>query len=119
MYRSMKEVFSRKFAPWEITISDDDLFLGNKKVIPIREWRLRWIMQKNERGIYIEYYGIHDKRGHIHGKIYDDGVEESLDVLKEYISYSPNIPGDREKSTREFESYNRRLMRELKQKGLI
>lgn len=119
MYRSIKEVFSRKFAPWKIKISDDDLFLGNKKIIPTREWHLGWVMQENQRGTYIEYYGIHDKRGHLHGRIYENGCEEDLDVLKEYIAYSPSVPGDREKRTREFESYNRKLIKELKQKGLI
>lgn len=119
MYHSIKEIFSRKFAPWKIKISDDDLFLGNKKVMPNREWYLRWVMQENQRGTYIEYYGIHDKRGHLHGRIYDNGCEEDLDVLKEYIAYSPSVPGDREKRTREFESYNRNLIQELKYKGLI
>ena len=119
MYRSIKELFSRKFAPWEIKITDDDLFLGNKKIIPTREWHLSWIMQENERGIYIEYYGIHGRRGHLHGRIYDNGCEENLDVLKEYIAYSPSVPGDREKRTREFESYNKKLIKELKQKGLM
>lgn len=119
MYRSIKELFGRKFAPWEIKITDDDLFLGNKKIIPTKEWHLSWIMQENERGIYIEYYGIHDRRGHLHGRIYDSGCEENLDVLKEYIAYSPSVPGDRERCTREFESYNKKLIKELKQKGLM
>ena len=119
MYRSIKEVFSRKFAPWKIRISDEDLFLGNKKIIPTREWHLRWVMQENQRGTYIEYYGIHNKRGHLHGRIYENGCEEDLDVLKEYIAYSPTVPGDREKRTREFESYNKKLIKELKQKGLM
>lgn len=119
MYRSIKEIFSRKFASWSITVSDEDLFLGNKKRISKKGLHLSWIIQENEKGIYIEYYGIHDRRGHLHGRIYNNGSEEDLEILKGYVAYSPNIPGDREKRTIEFESYNKKLMRELKQKGLI
>lgn len=119
MYRNIKESFSRKFGLWKIDISEHELFLGNKKIIPTKDWHLSWIMQENEKGPYVEYYGIHNKGEHLHGRIYQNGAEEELDVLREYIAYSPNVPGDREKRTREFESYNQRVMRELKQKGLL
>ena len=119
MYQSIKEVFCKKFEPWQIKIEEAYFFLGNKQIIPTKEWHLRWVMQKNDRGAYIEYYGINGNRGHLHGRIYDDGGEENLEVLREYIAYSPNIVGDRERSTKDFEAYNKRLMNELKSKGLL
>lgn len=119
MFNNIKEAFGKKFANWEISISDDDLYVGNKVSIPTKEWKLKWIMQTNERGTYIEYYGVHNQNEHLHGRIYDDGGEEALDVLREYIVYSPNVPGDREKSANDLEMHNRLLMNELKQKGLI
>lgn len=119
MYHAIKEGFGKKFQPWEITIDEDDLFLGNKKVIPTRDWQLVWVMSQDDKGPYIEYYGINGHRGHLHGRIYDNGEEENLEVLKEYIAYSPNIPGDRERQTRNFENYNKRLMKDLKEKGLL
>lgn len=119
MYQRMKEVLIKKFGPWNMTISDEALFKMNKKVLPAKEWNLKWIMQENERGRYIEYYGIHKEREHLHGRIYDDGYEEPLAVLQQYIAYSPNILGDKERSMKEFEAYNRHLMNELSKKGLI
>ena len=119
MYQGIKEIFCKKFEPLEITIEDNDLYLGNNQFIPIKDWHLRWVMQQNERGAYIEYYGINGHRGHLHGRIYDDGGEENLEVLREYIAYSPNIQGDRERSTKDSEAYNKRLMTELKSKGLL
>lgn len=119
MYSSIKALFRKKFAPLGINITDEELDLGNKMNIPTREWKLRWIVQKNEKGSYIEYYGVHNKNEHLHGRIYDNGIEESLDVLKQYIAYSPNIPGDREKSAQAQERHNKTLMKDLKQKGLI
>ena len=119
MYSNIKKTFCKKFEPWEITIDEKDLYLGNKQMIPTKDWHLRWVMQKDTKGIYIEYYGINGHRGHLHGKIYDDGREESLEVLKEYIVYSPSIKGDRERSTKDFEAYNKRLLGELKSKGLL
>lgn len=119
MYNSIKALFRKKFALLGINITDEELDLGNKKTIPTRGWKLSWTLQKNEKGIYIEYYGVHNKNEHLHGRIYDNGLEESLDVLKEYIAYSPNIPGDREKSAKALENHNRILMKDLKQKGLI
>ena len=115
----MKKAFSKKFATYQIAISDDELYLGNKKYVPTKDWKLNWIIDQNERGTYIEYYGIHNRGGHLHGRIYSNGIEESLDVLREYIVYSPNIPGDRKRSLEELESHNRNLMQELKQKGLL
>ena len=76
-------------------------------------------MQENENGPYLEYYAIHGTRGHLHERIYSSGKEEQLEVLKQYIAYSPSIPGDRERSAREFENYNRKLMRNLKVQGLM
>lgn len=119
MYEGIKKYFCSKFGVWEITIDEKDLFLGNKQMIATRDWRLKWAMQENDNGPYIEYYGINRRRGHLHGRIYEDGKEESLQVLREYIAYSPNILGDRERSTKEFEEYNKRLMEELREKGLL
>lgn len=116
MYTAIKALLGEKFAPWEIEFSDEDLFGGKKTT---KEWNLRWAIDEDERGIYIEYYGIHRGRGHLHGRIYEDGYEEPLEVLKEYIAYCPNIPGDRERSTQAFEIYNRDLMTDLREKRLI
>ena len=119
MYEKIKEAFSKKFALWEILILDDELYLGNKRYVHTREWKLNWILQEDERGIYIEYYGIHRNGGHLHERIYANGIEESLDALRGYIVYSPNIPGDREESIQELEKYNKKIMKELKQKELL
>lgn len=118
MYREIREIFCKKFKLWNITIEEKDLFLGNRKVVPHREWILHWVMQQDEKGPYVEYYGINGRRGHLHGRIYDNGEEEELEVLREYIAYSPNIEGDKERSMRAFEEYNKRVMADLKEKGL-
>ena len=119
MYNEIKEVFNKKFKAWEVLDSKEGLYLGDDEKIINKNWKLNWVMQENEKGTYIEYYGIHHDGMHLHGRIYDDGTEESLSVLKEYIAYSPNIPGDREKGAAEWENYNGTLMKELKKKGLL
>lgn len=119
MYSNIRKAFRKKFGEWKIDLSEEDLFLGSKMTIPTREWKLSCIIQENEKGTYVEYYGIHNKIEHWHGRIYDDGEEESLDILREYIMYSPNIPGDRERSARDLEIHNKMLLKELEQKGLI
>lgn len=118
--QQIKTLFERIFSPWQITIEDKDLFIGNRQTVSNGgEWRIKWVMGKDEKGAYLEYYGINTRRGHLHGRIYEDGREEKLDVLKEYIVYSPSIPGDRERSTREFEMYNKKLIKKLKEKGIF
>ncbi len=119
MYNMIKERFNRKFPSAESLLSEEDLFVGNKKTIPAREWLLKVVMQENEDGPYVEYYAIHGTRGHLHERIYSSGKEEQLEVLRQYIAYSPSIPGDRERSARDFESYNKRLMRDLEKQGLM
>lgn len=116
---NITEAFKEKFGLWDITINDEDVFVGNKKTIPNGEWRLKWVVQKDERGVFLEYYGVHYLHGHLHEKIYEDGQEERLDALRQYIAYSPNIPGDREKSLREFEKHNTKIIQELERKDLL
>lgn len=113
------EVFSKTFEPWHITIDEKDLFIGNKKVLPKGEWTIRFVVEEDERGMFLEYYGMNARDAHSHARIYTDGEEQSLDVLQCYIAYSPTVPGDRERGTREFEKYNSRVLSTLKQKQLI
>jgi hypothetical protein len=42
-------------------------------------------MGRNEKGAYLEYYAISANRKHLHGRIYENGEEEKMDVIKEYI----------------------------------
>lgn len=116
---NIKKTFCKKFEPWNITINENEVFVGNKKTIPSRACHVKYSIQENEKGIFLEYYGIHSSKEHLHGRIYQDGKEEELEVLRQYIAYSPSVPGDRERSDLDFEKYNRRVMSELKQKGLI
>jgi hypothetical protein len=77
------------------------------------------MVEEDENGVYLEYYGMNSRSAHSHVRIYNDGQEKILDVLREYIAYSPNIPGDRERGTREFERYNETVLSILKEKQLI
>lgn len=118
--QQIKTLFERIFAPWQITIEDKDLFIGNKQTVPNSgDWRIKWCMGKDEKGAYLEYYARNARSGHMHGRIYEDGKEEKLEVLKEYIVYSPSIPGDRERSAKEFEMYNKKLIKKLREKGIF
>lgn len=115
----IKEVFSKTFEPWHITIDENDVFIGNHKFIPQSGWNIRFIVEEDEKGTFLEYYAIHTRNEHIHVRIYTDGREEKLEVLQEYIAYSPTIPGDRARGTNEFRSYNQRVLSELRKKKLI
>lgn len=117
--QQIKKLFESKFAPWEIKVGEEELFIGNKKTMPRKGWRIKWIVGKNERGIYMEFYAVHEQNGHLHERIYESGEEEELDVLKQYIVYEPNIPGDRERSTIEFENYNKGLIKQLEERGIF
>ncbi len=119
MYKIIKEKINSKFDIVEDVLTEEDLYVGNKKIIPTQGWILRMIMQEDEQGKYVEYYATHTAGGHLHERIYSDGKEEQLDVLRQYIVYSPNIPGDRERSARDFEKYNRKLLGELMRRGLM
>ncbi len=115
----IKEVFSKKFEPYRITIDEREVFVGNKKKIPQGEWVIRFIIEEDDKGVYLEYYGMNSRSIHMHGRIYTDGQEQMLDVLKEYIAYRPNVPGDRERGTQEFERYNAKVINMLKEKQLL
>ncbi len=115
----IKEVFSKTFEPWCITIDETDIFVGNRKFLPEREWKIKFIVDQDEKGVFLEYYGTNSKSMHLHKRIYTDGYEQALDVLQEYIVYRPAVPGDRERGTREFERYNTKVLNSLREKQLI
>lgn len=119
MYHTIKERFNAKFSLQESLLKEEELFIGSRKTISTKEWLFKMVLEENESGTYLEYYAIHENRGHLHARIYSSGKEEQLQVLKQYIAYAPSIPGDRERSAREFENYNRNLMTNLKKKGLM
>ncbi|WP_069999843.1 hypothetical protein [Cellulosilyticum sp. I15G10I2] len=115
----IKEVFSKKFETCSITIDEADVFVGNKKKIPQKDWTIKFVVDEDERGIFLEYYGMNSRNIHMHGRIYNDGQEQILDVLQEYIAYRPNVPGDRERGTKEFERYNEQILNRLKKMQLL
>lgn len=115
----IRETFSKRFATSRITIEETDIFIGNKKEIPAKEWKLKFIIDRDERGIFLEYYGTSIRDVHVHVRIYDNGNEEILDILKEYVAYHPNIPGDFERAVGEFKIHNQRILDSLREKQLI
>ena len=113
------EVFSKTFEPWYIKIDETDIYLGNKKVIPLGEWKIKFVVDQDENGIFLEYYGMNSRKVHSHGRIYYDGQEQRLDVLREYIEYRPTVPGDFERGMKEFQKYNEKVINQLRAKGLL
>lgn len=115
----IKKQFCKRFALWKMEIKEEDVFVGNKINLVNDEWHMKCIVSEDNKGVFLEFYGIHKRQGHVHERIYEDGRGEKLEVLQEYIAYTPSIPGDRERKAREFERYNHHLMTELKGKGLF
>lgn len=115
----IKEALSKKFDSRCINIEEIDIVVGNKKQLPKTEWKINFIVEQDEKGVFLQYYGIHSRNIHVHERIYDDGQEQILDVLQEYIAYCPSVPGDKERKTQEFERYNKTLLTTLKKKQLL
>ena len=120
MYSLIEKKFNEKFPELVCSLTESEIFDGNKKTIMGSGWCIKLSVQEEKTDrLYVEYYGVYNERYHTHVKIYNDGAEESLKTLKQFIAYSPNVPGDRERSRRDLATYNRELMSELKYKGLI
>ena len=113
------EVFSKKFEHSRMIVDETDIFIGNKKEIPQGDWRIKFVVDQDENGLFLEYYGTNSRKMHAHGRIYNNGQEERLDVLQEYVAYSPDVPGDLERSEREFRNHNERVLSHLRQKQLM
>ena len=120
MYNVIEKKFNEKFPELVSSLTESEIFKGNKKTIMGAGWYIKLAVQeeKSDR-MYVEYYGVYNEQYHTHVRIYNDGAEESLETLKQFIAYAPSVPGDRERSTKDFILYNRDLMNELKFKGLI
>ena len=120
MHGIIEKKFNERFPEVICSLTEEEIFSGNKKTIMGAGWFIKLAIQKEKTNrIYVEYYGVYNDQYHTHARIYNDGAEESLETLKQFIAYSPDVPGDRERSTKDFASYNRELMNQLQCKGLI
>ena len=85
MYNETKKEFDKKLSDLENYNLRTQYYLDYERQVKEKtddNWKFNWIVQENDKGAYIEYYGIHAEGIHLHGRIYDDGREEPLDVLK-------------------------------------
>lgn len=79
---------------------------------------VRWVFGEGERGTFLEFYSFHRVSGDLHGRIYEDGTVEGLDVLETALP----ISGDPDEDSRRLEALNRRnrrLLRQLDDAGLL
>ena len=120
MYNVIEKKFNEKFPELICSLTEAEIFDGNKKTIMGAGWYIKLVVQEEKMDrLYVEYYGVYNDKYHTHVKIYNDGAEESLQTFKQFIAYAPNVPGDRERSAKDFTNHNRELMQELKYKGLV
>ena len=85
----------------------------------VGDWKIRWLVGENDKGIYLEYYGIRKCREYLHERIYRSGEMERLEILREYMAYLPSLPGAREKRIKDVESYNTKILHVLRKRGLF
>ncbi|MEX2458252.1 MAG: hypothetical protein WD770_04640 [Actinomycetota bacterium] len=72
-----------------------------------------------ERGEYVEFYAFHRIWGDHHARIYADGEEVSLETLETTFISPPDDPEATERSRRQMEERNQRLLAELEDAGLL
>jgi hypothetical protein len=115
---TIRRIFRKTFASFEIRIPDENLRERKKGSLPYGSGRLYYIFGEEGGVEYLEYYAYH-RMGDCHGRIYADGRDVSLDYLDSMICYSPGIPGDREKNEKEMRERYQRTLDDLVAKGLF
>lgn len=115
----IQRVFAQEFEHWGIAIPDDALFQRRKGSISKGGWQINYIVDRDDKGLYLEYYACHRMTNDRHVKIYQDGTRQELDAPQEFYVFHDSIHGDKEKKEKEYYEHNRRVYEELKRKGLL
>jgi hypothetical protein len=79
-------------------------------------WLVHWVWGTRGRQEYLEYYATHRMVGDVHVRLWADGHEERLEAMSTMFLVDPADP---EGSARRNRENNRRIARELADRGLL
>lgn len=112
----IKKTFDQAFEAWGITLPEEALSQRQAGKIEAG-WYIQYVFGKDEKGEYMDYYAVHRMTNERHRRIYENGDTKALPARLDSFGYDPDVPGDEEKKQAEFYEYNRKVSKELKNKG--
>lgn len=118
MLALIKKSFDQYFLNWEIVLPEGNLTNRLAGNILKAGWTIRYNFGMEHGREYLEFYAVHRMTDDRHSKIYDDGEIVDLDAISSMILYNPKIPGDEEQQSRINCERNKRIYKELQDKGL-
>lgn len=116
----IQQLFKEYFNSWNITLPETDVSQRKGGRINEAGWNIGYVFGKKNDKEYIEVYATHRMTNDRHFRLYDDGStgDEELEAVDDGIFYDPKIPGDEERQKKSSDEKTKRVMTDLKKKGI-
>ena len=112
----LEERFRDHFAPWSTSIPPGHVQQRRRGKILEAGWAIWYLVGKDERGEYLDYYASHRMTNDRHIRLREDGAEEHLPTISTMRTASQD-PEEDERLAAEYLEENRRVAKMLEEKG--
>jgi hypothetical protein len=109
---SIKRIFDRRFAAWDIVLPAESLTELRRGSIVRNGWTINYQYGNSEGICYLEYFASHRMTNDTLNRIYADGREELLGYCQEFYA------ADNDQAQQEYYQHNRQFYEEVKRRGL-
>ncbi len=108
--------FAQRFTHWNIKLPEENLKNRQSGYIQGAGWLIQYCFGKDEKGEYLDYYAAHRMTDDSHRRIYENGIEESLDAMSS-IRLVSRDPEEDKRLEEEYYQHNQQVTKELAKKG--
>jgi hypothetical protein len=114
------ETFDRYFANFGIRIDPGEVRVGHRGQIRSEGWSIRYrVVPDDAGGPSLEFYATHRMTNDRHAVIWADGHLDTLEAIREFFGYDPDVPRSKEAAEQDYLQHNRLVADRLRAAGLF
>lgn len=117
--KRIAETFDRYFANFGIRIDPGEVRIGGQGQIRSGGWYIKYrVVPDDAGGPSLEFYATHRMTNDRHALIWADGHLDTLEAIREFCWYNPDVPGAKEAAKQDYRRHNRLITDQLREAGL-
>ena len=114
------DTFDRYFGNFGIRMDPDKVQIGGRGEIRSKGWYIRYrVVPDDAGGPSLEFYATHRMTNDRHALIWADGHLDTLEAIREFSAYNPDVPGAKEAADQDYRRHNRLVADRLRAAGLF
>lgn len=113
---TIASTFNEHFKGWKIRLPPNAVKLRKRGKIVQSGWAIWYLLGRNEKGEYLDYYAAHRMTEDSHVRIYASGGIESLPTIRGMRMCSDD-PSEEARLVAEYVAHNQSVSRMLAEKG--